>query len=52
MPFYVPVGPRGHLFRLGCLIIGVMGGITYWWASRRRELAPLTLPMTLEMPEA
>lgn len=36
MAFYVAVGPRGLLFRLGMISIGVMGPLTYWWSSRRR----------------
>ena len=44
MAFYVPLGPRGILFRLGTMIIGVSGGLVYWWASRRRALVPLPMP--------
>jgi hypothetical protein len=40
VPFYVPVGPRGLLFRIGSALTGVMGSWTYWRASRRRPLAP------------
>ena len=36
MPFYVPVGPRGILFRAGMIWTGVMGSLTYWWTNRRR----------------
>jgi len=42
--FYVPLGPRGVLFRIGTLIIGVLGGLVYWRASRRRALLPLPVP--------
>lgn len=41
MAFYVPLGPRGLLFRVGTMIVGVSGGLVYWWASRRRSLAPM-----------
>lgn len=46
MAFYVPLGPRGILFRIGTLLIGVMGGLVYWRTSRRRPLvaSPITLP--------
>lgn len=36
MAFYVYVGPRGLIFRVGMVLTGVMGPLTYWWASRRR----------------
>jgi hypothetical protein len=38
MAFYVAVGPRGLLFRVGMIATGVLGPPTYWWASRRRHL--------------
>ena len=41
MPFYVPVGPRGILFRLGMIWTGVMGSLTYWWTNRRRPVIPV-----------
>ena len=36
MAFYVPLGPRGILMRLGSLVLVVAGGLVYWRASRRR----------------
>ena len=36
MPFYVRLGPRGILFRLGTLLIGVIGSAVYSRAKRRR----------------
>ena len=27
MAFYVPLGPRGMLFRLGTFVIGIWGGV-------------------------
>ena len=38
MAFYVPLGPRGVLFRLGTFVIGIWGGVVYRLASRRRGL--------------
>jgi hypothetical protein len=48
--FYVPLGPRGVLFRLGTFVIGIWGGVVYRLASRRRALVvripqPLTVPV-------
>ncbi len=40
MPFYVPLGPRGLLFRVGTLLIGVFGSAVYWRASRKRGRIP------------
>jgi hypothetical protein len=36
MPFYVPLGPRGLIFRVGTCLVGVLGACVYWRASRRR----------------
>jgi hypothetical protein len=38
MAFYVKLGPRGILFRVGTLLIGVLGSWVYWRASRRRGM--------------
>jgi hypothetical protein len=36
--FYVPLGPRGLLFRLGTFVIGIWGGLVYRLACRRRAI--------------
>ncbi len=36
MAYYVPLGPRGLLMRLGSLVLVVAGGLVYWRSSRRR----------------
>ena len=33
MAFYVPLGPRGLLFRIGTFVIGIWGGLVYGRAS-------------------
>ena len=38
MAFYVPLGPRGLLFRLGTFVIGIWGGLVYRLACRRRAI--------------
>ncbi len=38
MAFYVKLGPRGVLFRVGTILIGFMGSWVYWRASRRRGM--------------
>lgn len=38
MAFYVPLGPRGFLFRVGTGLIGVMGSWVYWRARQRRVM--------------
>ena len=44
MPFYVKLGPRGLIFRLGTLIIGVAGALVYHRAYRRRAASPAPGP--------
>ena len=47
MPFYVRLGSRGILFRLGTLLIGVIGSAVYRRAERRRGRIPvLNQPVT------
>jgi hypothetical protein len=36
--FYVPLGPRGLLFRLGTFVIGIWGGLVYQLAYHRRAI--------------
>ena len=47
MPFYVPLGPRGLLFRLGTTLVGAFGAWIYWRASRRRALRPVPVPVVV-----
>jgi hypothetical protein len=50
--FYVPLGPRGLLFRIGTFVIGVYGGLVYGLACRRRGmLAPGHQPLTISLPD-
>lgn len=51
MEFYVPLGPRGFLLRLGTFLIGVFGGVVYRQAARRRALFPSNPPLTLALAE-
>ena len=51
MEFYVPLGPRGFLLRLGTFLIGVLGGVVYRQAARRRALSPANPPLTLALAE-
>jgi hypothetical protein len=44
MAFYVKLGPRGVIFRLGTMILGVSGSLVYWRASRRRARMPHPAP--------
>ena len=52
MPFYVPVGPRGVLFRVGSLLTTVMGSWVYWRATRRRALTPAGIAVDRWMRDA
>ena len=50
MPFYVPVGPRGILFRLGMIWTGVMGSLTYWWTNHRGPVIPVPRSLPHAIP--
>ncbi len=41
MSFYVSVGPRGILFRIGMIWTGVIGSLTYGWTNRHRPVMPV-----------
>ena len=41
MAFYVSVGPRCILFRVGMIWTGMTGSLTYWWTNRRRPVTPV-----------
>jgi hypothetical protein len=50
--FYVPLGPRGLMLRIGTFLIGLMGGVVYRAASRRRALSgPVPQPLTIPLPD-
>ena len=52
MAFYVPLGPRGVLLRIGTFVIGIWGGLVYGRACRRRALSvPKPQPLTLPLPD-
>jgi len=40
MAFYVKLGPRGLIFRLGTWWIGVIGRVVYWRSCRKRMQSP------------
>jgi hypothetical protein len=48
--YYVPLGPRGILLRIGTSLIGVLNRMIYWRASRRR-LTRLLLPVKALLSE-
>jgi hypothetical protein len=52
MPFYVSVGPRGVLFRVGTLLTRVLGSVAYWWACRKRSLLAPPLAAQEALTEA
>jgi hypothetical protein len=43
--YYVSLGSRGILLRIGTSLIAILGGLVYWRASRRRRLSPPPLPL-------
>jgi uncharacterized membrane protein len=52
VPYYVPVGPRGLLFRVGSFLTTVMGTWVYWRACRRRALLPSPTAVVEGLPKA
>ena len=51
MAYYVPLGSRGIVLRLGTSLIGFFGGLVYWTASVRRRMIGIPLPVAVELPE-
>jgi hypothetical protein len=49
--YYVSLGSRGILLRLGTSLISVLGGLVYWRACRRRRLSPTPLSNMILLPE-
>ena len=52
MAFYVKLGPRGILFRIGTMIIGVAGSLVYHRAYRRRTVIPSPSHPPTHFPES
>ena len=51
MQFYVPLGVRGLLLRLGTFLIGILGGFVYRQAARRRGQTAANPPLSLALAE-
>ncbi len=52
MAYYVPLGPRGVLLRIGTFLIGIMGGMVYRIASSRRAMSgTVTQALTIPLPD-
>jgi hypothetical protein len=51
VPYYVPLGPRGLLIRVGTLLLGIWGGLIYEVLRRRRGLLPPPAPSPLVLAE-
>jgi hypothetical protein len=49
--FYVPLGPRGLVFRLGTFVIGIWGGLVYGRACRRALMMRPPQPLTITIPD-
>jgi hypothetical protein len=49
--FYVPLGPRGLLIRIGTFLLGIWGGLVYEVARRRRELVPSHPSLLVALPD-
>lgn len=51
MEFYVPLGPRGFVLRFGTFLIGILGGLAYRKAARRRQVAFTDPPLSIALAE-
>lgn len=51
MEFYVPLGVRGFLLRVGTFVIGLMGGAVYRKAAHRRELVGANPALSVALAE-
>jgi hypothetical protein len=49
--FYVPLGCRGILLRIGTRLIGICGGFVYWRAWHRRRLSSGSPAVAVRVPE-
>jgi hypothetical protein len=52
VPYYVPLGPRGHLIRVGTFLLGLWGGVIYEVLRRRRGLLPTAALPPLVLAES
>jgi hypothetical protein len=51
MAYYVPLGPRGALLRVGTFLIDILGGLAYSRAYRRRDHAAPDPILTITLPD-
>jgi hypothetical protein len=52
--YYVPLGLRGLILSIGTFLIGVLGGLVYRVASRRRATSGSVVigpPLTVMLPD-
>ncbi len=49
--FYVPLGSRGFLLRVGTVLLGLWGGLIYELSRRRRELVPAHPSLSILLAE-
>jgi hypothetical protein len=49
--YYVPLGPRGILLRVGTSLIDVVHGVIYWRSSRRRRMTAPLRSVKVILPE-
>lgn len=51
MAYYVPLGPRGAILRIGTFMIDVVGGFIYSRAYRRRDHRAPDPVLTITLPD-
>ncbi len=51
MAYYVPLGPRGAILRVGTFLIDILGSVAYLRACRRRDLRAPEPILTISLPD-
>ncbi len=52
MAYYVPLGLRGLILRIGTFLIGLLGSLVYRLASRRRASSvPIAQTLPVMLPD-
>jgi hypothetical protein len=49
--YYVPLGSRGLLLRVGTSLIDVLHGVIYWHSSQRRKMAMPLFSAEVVLPD-
>lgn len=51
MAYYVKLGPRGALLRIGTFLIDILGSVAYFRSYRRRDHRAPNPTLTITIPD-